>query len=337
MSEALARTKKVQAGHRRSVIRLMHQLAGEYEIDDGPTLDRLMQCKVSLNEKLTKLCQLDEQILALVEDDDIENEIEQADQFKEKIQQSVFCVMHKISAKERNIASPPTFHGVSVESPATSVPSSDTLVTSSDTPVVSSSGTPVINSDGGLATSDGLPHDHHTTTAGPGTSTTKVTNSIVTPVPHHIATETSSSKVKLPKLEPNGDLMKWETFWSSFESAIHINPTLTAVDKFHHLISLPEGSAFAAVASLKLTEPNYHEAIDILTKRFGNKHLIISRHMDTLLELEPVESPTSIKALRQLYDKLEFQVRSLKSLGVPLDLYGNLLSSLFITRIPLEF
>ena len=74
-----------------------------------------------------------------------------------------------------------------------------------------------------------------------------------------------------------------------------------------------------------------------MTKRFGNKQLIISRHMDTLLELEPVVAPTNIKALRRLYDKIEFQVRSLKSLGVPLDSYGNLLSSLFMTRLPQEF
>ena len=92
------------------------------------------------------------------------------------------------------------------------------------------------------------------------------------------------------------------------------------------------------MAGLKLTEPNYNEAIDTLTKRFGNKQLIISRHMDTLLELEPVVSPTNIKALRHLYDKVEFQVRSMKSLGVPLDSYGkNLLSSLFMTRLPQEF
>ena len=48
-------------------------------------------------------------------------------------------------------------------------------------------------------------------------------------------------------------------------------------------------------------------------------------------------SPTNIKALRRLYDKIEFQVCSLKSLGVPLDSYGNLLSSLFMTRLPQEF
>ena len=48
-------------------------------------------------------------------------------------------------------------------------------------------------------------------------------------------------------------------------------------------------------------------------------------------------SPANIKALRCLYDKIEFQVRSLKSLVVPLDLYVNLLSSLFMTRMPEEF
>ena len=91
------------------------------------------------------------------------------------------------------------------------------------------------------------------------------------------------------------------------------------------------------MAGLKLTELNYNEAIDTLTKWFVNKQLIISRHMDTLLELEPVVSPTNIKALRGLYDKIEFQVCSMKSLSVPLDSYGNLLSSLFMSRLPQEF
>ena len=89
-----------------------------------------------------------------------------------------------------------------------------------------------------------------------------------------------------------------------------------------------------AVAGLKLSSSNYTEAIDTLKKRFGNKQQIISRHMDTLLELESVSSANNIKALRRLYDQVEFQVRSLRSLEVPLDSYGNLLSSLFMNRLP---
>ena len=50
----------------------------------------------------------------------------------------------------------------------------------------------------------------------------------------------------------------------------------------------------AAVAGLKITTANYTKAIDTLRKRFGNKQQIISCHMDTLLELEPVMSPANI-------------------------------------------
>ena len=113
MSEALARTKKVRAGHRSSATRLMHQLDGKYEIENGPTLNRLMQCKLSLNEKLDRLRALDEEILALVEDEGIADEIEQADQFKEQIQQVVFRVEHEINVKKSNtILPPPSTHRV---------------------------------------------------------------------------------------------------------------------------------------------------------------------------------------------------------------------------------
>ena len=123
--------------------------------------------------------------------------------------------------------------------------------------------------------------------------------------------------MKLPKLVPrkfSGEVTKWESFWSSFESSIHLNTTLMAVEKFNYLNSLLEGPALAAVAGLKLTTTNYSEAIDTLKKRFGNKQQIILCHMDTLLELESVTSSNNTKVLRRLYDQLEFQVRSLKSL-----------------------
>ena len=228
-SEALARTKKVRAGHRSSATRLIHQLEGEYEIEDGPMLDRLVQCKVSLNEKLDKLHELDDQILALVEDEDIESEIEQANQFNKRIHKRRFVLEHKISARESSTVLPPSSHSVST----TVLP---------DTVTVSSSEAPVTSSHGVLTTPHvTTPAAHHTTTAVSDTSTTTVTSVTVTPVTHHAVTEPSSSKVKFPKLEPkkfNGDLTKWETFWSSFESSIHSNPALTTVDKFQYLISL---------------------------------------------------------------------------------------------------
>jgi len=97
--------------------------------------------------------------------------------------------------------------------------------------VVTSNTVPVTSSEHAFTTSGLTPPAHHTTTTAPDTSTpTVVTSATVTPVTHHAVAEISSSKVKLPKLELkkfNGDLTKWETFWSSFESSIHINTSLT--------------------------------------------------------------------------------------------------------------
>ena len=41
-----------------------------------------------------------------------------------------------------------------------------------------------------------------------------------------------------------------------------------------------------------------------------------------------VTSPNDLKSLRGLYDGIELHTRSLKSLGVNLDLYGELLTSI---------
>jgi len=61
-----------------------------------------------------------------------------------------------------------------------------------------------------------------------------------------------TTKVKLPRLSLkkfNGDVTKWSTFWNSFESSIHFNPELAAIDKFNYLNYLLEGAAAEAYNS----------------------------------------------------------------------------------------
>ena len=152
-------------------------------------------------------------------------------------------------------------------------------------------------------------------------------------------THTHETKVKLPKLSLprfNGDLMKWPTFWDSYESAIHKNDQLTDVDKFNYLRSLLERTALDAISGLTLSAVNYREAVEILHKRFGNRPLIISKHMETLLNAEPVASDQSLKELRRLYDTTESHLRSLRSLGVEPTSYGAMLSPMLLTKLPPE-
>ena len=151
------------------------------------------------------------------------------------------------------------------------------------------------------------------------------------------AEEVSSCAVKLPKLtlkEFDGDVTTWGTFWDSFESAIHGNPKLSAIDKFNYLHSLVKGSAAEAIAGLALTSSNYEEAVALLKKRFGNKQQQINKHMEVLLNIEPVTSSRNTKGLRHLYDKVETQVRCLRSLGVTPSSYGSVLASILMSKIP---
>ena len=84
MSESLNGRKKVEGGHRVSAKRT---IAALYEAIENPDsiITKLEQHKITLTEKLDTLRRLDEEILEQVEDDDIDDEIEQADVCHERI------------------------------------------------------------------------------------------------------------------------------------------------------------------------------------------------------------------------------------------------------------
>ena len=200
LKEALPR-KKIRADHRASATRLLNQIDGA--LGATPTdSDKLAQLKLSLQEKLETLKQLDSEIVDLTPEDGLEEEIEQADGYKDNVYRALTMIDKALNAKH----SRPT--------PAASAPA--------------------------------------------------LTAPTVTP---HV------NQVKLPKLSLphfSGNIMKWATFWDSYESAVHKNDDLTDVDKFNYLRSLLERTAHEAISGLTLSSANYREAINILQKRFGN-------------------------------------------------------------------
>ena len=148
-----------------------------------------------------------------------------------------------------------------------------------------------------------------------------------------------SARVKLPKITLprfNGNLMKWTAFWDSYHSAIHTNGQLSEIDKFNYLRSLLDHTAYDAIAGLALSAANYQEAVEVLKKRFGNRQLIISKHMEALLSVATISSDHQLRDLRRLYDQAEANIRSLKALGVEPASYGTMLSSVLLTKLPPE-
>ena len=129
------------------------------------------------------------------------------------------------------------------------------------------------------------------------------------------SSSTTKNKVKLPKLfikRFSGRPTEWTSFWQSFNSAIHSNTDLNDIDKFNYLHMYLEQSAADTISGLELNSANYHEAIKLLTNRFGNKQIIVRSYMDSLLKL-PVVETMDLKKLRSLYDHIEGSVRSLSS------------------------
>ena len=93
--------------------------------------------------------------------------------------------------------------------------------------------------------------------------------------------------MRLPKLEiPKfcGDAKKWPEFWDSYQAAIE-KSNLLEVEKFNYLKTLVICGAANSIFGLNLTNNNYGKAINILKDQFGNKQIIISSHMNSLLEL----------------------------------------------------
>ena len=306
----LARKKRSRAGHRASATRLLDQATTALGADPLDT-DQLSLLKRMLDEKRETLKELDSEMADLVPDDELENEIQHTDEYKERVY-GVLAKLNKALAPAATVTTmAPTMPAAPVAPaaptvmPAATVPATTVTSAATATPVTSAA----------TATS---------TVAG-GTSGTDP------PGP--------SARVKLPKITLprfNGNLMKWTAFWDSYHSAIHTNGQLSEIDKFNYLRSLLDHTAYDAIAGLALSAANYQEAVEVLKKRFGNRQLIISKHMEALLSVATISSDHQLRDLRRLYDQAEANIRSLKALGVEPASYGTMLSSVLLTKLPPE-
>ena len=82
-AEGLSRKKKVRAAHRASVTRMIGQARETLEESEGYEIAKLTQKKDALAAKAELLRKLDEEIVKVVNEDELESEIERADEIRE--------------------------------------------------------------------------------------------------------------------------------------------------------------------------------------------------------------------------------------------------------------
>ena len=62
----------------------------------------------------------------------------------------------------------------------------------------------------------------------------------------------------------SGDVTEWQTFFDSFEVAVHSNNKLSSIKKMNYLLRYLTGEALKTIQGLKLSEPNYSDATEAI-------------------------------------------------------------------------
>lgn len=143
--------------------------------------------------------------------------------------------------------------------------------------------------------------------------------------------------VKLPTLQLqtfNGELCQWLSFWTQFKAAVHENPSLNNGEKFHYLRSLLGGSAASSIAGLQPTEDCYPDAVEILSRRFGDTRRIVQEHLAQLRVLPSVVSSNDVGGLRRLLDHVQCHVRGLAALKVSSATYSTMMTDVLLRALP---
>ena len=116
--------------------------------------------------------------------------------------------------------------------------------------------------------------------------------------------------------------------------SIHVNESISNVDRFNYLKKYLSGKALSTVTGLALSSENYNEAVTLLRERFGNPQVLISAHLDAFTKIKRVKSMDNLDSLRKMYNEVETCVRNLRSLKVETATYGCLLFPILKEKIP---
>ena len=85
-----------------------------------------------------------------------------------------------------------------------------------------------------------------------------------------------------------------------------------------------------------MSAKNYEHALEILKERFGNKQLVISKHMSILLALERIKPSFHIRELRAMYDKIVVNLRALLAFKIDSQQFGPMLIPIVLDKLPAE-
>lgn len=121
--------------------------------------------------------------------------------------------------------------------------------------------------------------------------------------------------LKIPALSLptfSGDYRAWTSFYDRFSSLVVNNPTLSDVNKLHHLKSSLSGDAALVLNQFTVEAANFDPAWTLLQRRYANKRMLINAHLCNLFAQPKVHNDSD--AIRRLFDNSVESVTALKKL-----------------------
>ncbi|XP_078051484.1 uncharacterized protein LOC144477625, partial [Augochlora pura] len=152
------------------------------------------------------------------------------------------------------------------------------------------------------------------------------------------STQGSGVFVKLPKADLprfDGKFEDWLSFKDKFSSMIDSHESLSNVQKLQYLQSALSGEAASVIKALATTDANYVHAWQFLEGTYANERLIVTRHVDLLVQAAPVIKETASN-LRAFVNHVQQHLRSLKTLQVPVEHWDALLLSILRPKLALQ-
>ncbi|XP_033231724.1 uncharacterized protein LOC117182727 [Belonocnema kinseyi] len=116
----------------------------------------------------------------------------------------------------------------------------------------------------------------------------------------------------------NGEYENWISFKAEYEAMIHNEIDISDVDKFTYLRRVTTGPAHDKMKVLAITADNYSRAWALLDKTYSDQRLIISRHINLLLDI-PEEDHETASGLSKLVDETRQHKEMLRSMGVEIN------------------
>lgn len=125
--------------------------------------------------------------------------------------------------------------------------------------------------------------------------------------------------VRLPEISIptfSGKQVEWLTWKDKFEALIHDQSDLTLAAKMTYLEGALTGEAADKIAILTMRGTDYNEAWENLKECYDNKRLIISIHLDSLLNLPLVDKAKLSEGLTKLADHARLHMKALTKYGI---------------------